>query len=72
MMGIRNTEDEGVVALFDSVSGFAFGPTFQDSDEAEAFIRFAERESDADLRQLTDTQLDELSARFHAEEWDAA
>jgi hypothetical protein len=71
-MGIRNTEGEGVVALFDSVSGFAFGPTFDDIDEAEAFVRFAERETDGtDLRQMPDGAIAELASRFHTEEWEA-
>jgi hypothetical protein len=32
-MGVRLSTDENVVALFDSVTGWAFGPTFPDSDE---------------------------------------
>jgi hypothetical protein len=69
-MGVRTTEGESVVALFDSVSGFAFGPTFGDADEAEAFVRFAERETDGtDLRRMPDDELAALASRFHVEEW---
>lgn len=72
-MGVRITADEGVVALFDSTSGFAFGPTMQDSDEAEAFLRFAERETDGkDPRDMTDKEIGDLHARFRDEEWDAS
>lgn len=69
-MGVRITSTEGVTALFDSVSGFAFGPTMSDPDEAEAFLRFVERESDgSDPRTMPEKELGELYARFHNEEW---
>jgi hypothetical protein len=38
-MGIQVT-DERNVALFDSVTGVAFGPVFDDVPEAEAFVRW--------------------------------
>ena len=39
-MGVRITTSEKVSALFDSVSGWAFGPTFETEDEAESFLNF--------------------------------
>jgi hypothetical protein len=39
-MGVRLTTAENVVAIFDSVSGFAFGPVFESDEAAEAFITF--------------------------------
>ena len=38
-MGCRLTSTEGKVAMFDSVSGIAFGPVL-DQDEAEDFFRW--------------------------------
>jgi hypothetical protein len=37
-MGVRITEDEQKVALFDSVSGLAFGPVFDSSNDATYFL----------------------------------
>ena len=61
-MGVRNTEDEGVVALFDSVSGHAFGLTFDSTTEAEAFLEFAENLGIDDVRKLNDAGFDRLHA----------
>lgn len=56
-MGVRITSDEDKAALFDSVSGWAFGPTFDNSDEAEDFIRFCEEAGLADLRTVPEPDL---------------
>lgn len=55
-MGTRITSDEGVYALFDSVSGWAFGPTFASPDDAEAFLNYLHEQGE-DGRELTDAQL---------------
>jgi hypothetical protein len=57
-MGIRITTSEKVSALFDSVTGWAFGPTFETEDEAESFLNFTA--SGDDLRTLDDAELDKL------------
>lgn len=56
-MGVRITSDEDVCALFDSVSGWAFGPTFADSDEAESFLKFLQKNDADDARALTQVEL---------------
>ena len=40
-MGLRFTSTEDVVALYDSVSDWAFGPIFYTEEAAEAFLKFA-------------------------------
>jgi hypothetical protein len=37
-MGTRITAHEGVVALYDSTSGTAFGPVFDTPDDADDFL----------------------------------
>lgn len=52
-MGQRDTESENKIALFDSVTGWAFGPTFDTAEEVESFLTFVEKETgDSDLRGL--------------------
>jgi hypothetical protein len=41
-MSTRLTSTEGVVALFDSTSGVAFGEVFPDEDTAEDFLQWLE------------------------------
>ena len=68
-MGIRiTTGDEAV--LYDSVSGFAFGPVFSDEYAAEKFQNFANKalENDGtggDLRTVGDAVLEDLAGRFY-------
>lgn len=57
-MSVRITSQEGRVALFDSVSGWAFGPAFNTEEEAEDFLAFATHHHD--LRLLDTRQLQEL------------
>lgn len=59
-MGVRTTASEKVVAIFDSVSGYAFGPTFYDEEAADSFLAFADGYSDKDLRAMTDAELSEV------------
>jgi hypothetical protein len=56
-MGIRTTESDPRVALYDSVSGFAFGPTFDTGEEAERFLRWYRNSYLDDLRTLTHKEL---------------
>lgn len=62
-MSVRLTTDEQVCALFDSVTGWAFGPTFGDSDAADNFLAFL-AEHGEDGRELS---TDVLSKRH--DEW---
>jgi len=63
-MGIQNTAAEDTVALFDSVSGVAFGPVFDSEDEAEDFLNFCELEGHDDIRQLAEGTLMELHIKW--------
>jgi hypothetical protein len=71
-MSVRITADENKVALFDSVSGFAFGPTFDDRDEADSYLYFIEHDKDGyfvqDARGLSDAQHERLLKEFAAKE----
>lgn len=70
-MGVRTTSGEHKCAWFDSTSGIAFGPVFDDLDEADAFERFAMREANVDdVRAVSSETLAELHGRFLREEWD--
>lgn len=68
-MGLRFTTDENVVALFDSVSGWAFGPTFDSTQSAELFLDWTETQGvpDGDVRSIPIEKLDELWRRYCAE-----
>jgi hypothetical protein len=68
-VGIRliigdGTGDSDRVALYDSVSGWAFGPIFTCEEDAEAFLEFAKTKDDRDLRRLTDNELAEIHSQF--------
>jgi hypothetical protein len=39
-IGVETTAKENLVALFDSVTGFAFGPVFTSEEDAEDFMQF--------------------------------
>lgn len=65
-MGIRITSTESKTAIYDSVSGFAFGPVFDSDLEAEEFIEFAEKRLNKDLRTATDRELEEVYSAFLA------
>lgn len=53
VMGIRITSQEDKSALFDSVSGWAFGPVFEDDIEAECFLSWTEEKGYPDLRSVS-------------------
>ena len=64
IMGIRITGDEGKTALYDSVSGFAFGLVFDNSEEANDFLEFAGKNEPRDLRVLSDSELEKLYCKW--------
>lgn len=64
-MSIRLTSQESRVALYDSVTGYAFGPTFADEDEASSFLDWLERYH-ADPRALRISELENAYARWYA------
>ena len=53
-MGVRTTASEEVVAIFGSVTGWAFGPTFATGEEAEDFLVWTAEQGLPDLRSLRD------------------
>lgn len=59
-MGVRVTTPTGPFALYDSVTGIAFGEVFEDRQEAEDFAEWATNESGKDLRTLTGVALAQL------------
>jgi hypothetical protein len=67
-IGIQVT-DYTNVALFDSVTGFAFGPTFEDEEYARAFLQLSEAVGIDDLRKLGNDTMQELfDLWYHANE----
>jgi hypothetical protein len=71
-MGLRFTSDENVTALFDSVSGWAFGPTFDSSEDAEEFLRWCETQGipGGDVRSVSLQRLAELETAYCEREAD--
>ena len=63
-MGVRITGREGVSALYDSVSGFAFGIVFDNNEEADDFLEFAKNNEPRDLRVLLDTEFSRLYSKW--------
>lgn len=69
-MGVRilsdNSKDYDSACLYDSVTGWAFGPLFEDYDKAQAFLDWL----DCDARVLTDKALKAKHIEFlrHLEE----
>lgn len=59
-MGVRTTSSENKVALFDSVTGRAFGPVFDSNDDIESFLEYAETMGTEDLRCSTDDELETM------------
>lgn len=68
-MSIRTT-DSTHVALYDSVTGRAFGPTFESEEHAEDFVEWCCNNTAVGLTRLTDTALVELHTRWFAERLD--
>jgi hypothetical protein len=64
-MAVRITTQENMHALYDSVTGWAFGPVFDRIDDAQQFLAWAQDESGlVDLRIMSDRALEEAYARF--------
>lgn len=64
-MGVRITDLE-TVALYDSTTGMAFGPTFERESEAEAFLAWLKEGDDIDARKIPVKSLVNLLERFRA------
>ncbi len=56
----RSNSDRRASVLYDSVSGFAFGPLFDSQEDAEEFLATLTE----DARTLTDTELRTAYAKF--------
>jgi hypothetical protein len=65
-MGVRLT-DPANVALYDSVTGWAFGTTFPSAEHAEDFLRWLAESDDRDARTIEDNELEALIARWRSE-----
>jgi hypothetical protein len=64
-MAVLFTASEKKVAMFDSVTGVAFGPVFDDESHAESFLRHVEEVYGGDIRRLDLQQL-----RVAVREWE--
>jgi hypothetical protein len=60
-LGITNAQN---VALFDTSSGWAFGPVFDSKEDAEDFIRYAREVNDVDPRQVATYELAVIHAAW--------
>lgn len=76
-MGLRLTSQEDKCAMFDSVSGFAFGPIFNNEYEATSFLRWCEKAkaiAGGDIRHISlrvlDTWEGEWSSACDNNEWE--
>lgn len=65
-MGVRITTAERKVALYDSVTGKAFGPVFDSEEEADSFLNWLDLQGYGDARSLTAATLDEEYAAWSA------
>jgi len=63
-VGVHLTSEEGKVALFDSVTGWAFGPVFDNNTDAENFTSYAELRLQKELRSVSNSQLEEVYATW--------
>lgn len=67
-MGVRIisglSEGTPMAAIYDSVSGFAFGPTFESMHQAVAYLSFVKGRHDQDIRQLADPELEKAMKEF--------
>ena len=66
-MGVRITEDGRPAAIYDSVTGLAFGPTFTDEDEADDFLNWWGFKRNEDVRTVPMNDLVEAVAKFRAD-----
>ena len=63
--------DVPCAVLFCSTSGIAFGPLFDDHDEAQDFLEWLAKQTNVDARNLTDKRLHAYIFRFRKEALDA-
>ncbi len=56
-MGVRLTSTEGKCALYDSTTGLAFGPVFEDEYEAEGFLVYTDAAYGNDLASMYPSDL---------------
>lgn len=55
-----------VAVLYDSVTGWAFGPVFHSSSQMDRFLLFVEQETgDADCRRFSNAELESLWGKFN-------
>lgn len=63
-MGIRITDSDHV-AIYDSVSDWAFGPVFDSEESAQKFLNWTvENCYGADLRSMTPSELESVYGRY--------
>ncbi len=63
-MSARVTEPTGPYAIYDSVTGIAFGRTFDSHEDAENFVKWAAETSGEDVRSLPPGELARLRLRW--------
>lgn len=65
-MGLRFTSKKHVVALYDSVTDWAFGPVFRSEESAARFLDWAEQNGieNGDVSVLANPELWELWSRY--------
>lgn len=66
-MSVRLTTRDGItsnVALYDSVTGIAFGPLFESEDDADDFLTHLETIGERDPRIIAAAELCELAREF--------
>ena len=66
-MGVRITSVEAKCALFDSVSGLAFGPVFDSWLDAEAFLTWLTGQGAGDPRLMPEMRLVERHREWQTE-----
>lgn len=70
-MGVRVTDIDNV-AIYDSVTGFAFGPTFNCEDAAGDFLSWLDSNDEKDPRLMTNSELESKFGEWvsvHGEIW---
>jgi len=66
-MSVRLSTEENKTALFDSATGWAFGPVFDTQEEAEAFLAHLTSIGERDARHIPVGELVELALEWEAE-----
>lgn len=72
-MSVRITGSPGLeAAIFDSVTGLAFGPVYQSVDEAEDFIEWFAAQVETDIRTVPIAEIEAKLVEFRAEREESA